>query len=196
MRRRAFLGTAGGVSAVALSGCFEGGMNFEIAELSSPTPVVDEVGSEEDSYTATVENQGRKGLIRVELYYQEDETTPNPEQPSLYGGGAHPDVAFDSAEAFEFDAEQRREVSITAEESTDRNLFRLLGHPASYTGVIDNSGDGGEVEARLEMTDTGGYSIDTPEPKTLELESDSRREVTFEVVLPLEAAYRVVVEEL
>ena len=196
MRRRAFLGTVGGTTAVALSGCLEGGMDFEIAELSSPTPVVEDVGSEEDSYTAMVENQGREGLIRVELYYQEDESSPNPEQPSLYGGGENPDVSFDSAEVFEFDAEQRREVSVTAEGSTDRNLFRLLGHPASYTGVIDNSGDGGEVEARFEMTDAGGYEVDTPEPKTLELESDARREVTFEVVLPLEATYRVVVEEL
>jgi hypothetical protein len=171
-------------------------MDFEIAELSSPTPVVEDVGSEEDSYTAMVENQGREGLIRVELYYQEDENSPNPEQPSLYGGEEHPGVSFDSAKSVEFDAEQRREVSVTAEESTDWNLFRLLGHPASYTGVIDNSGDGGEVEARFEMTDAGGYEVDIPEPKTLELESDARREVTFEVVLPLEATYRVVVEEL
>lgn len=49
MRRRAFLGTVGGTTAVALSGCLEGGMDFEIAELSSPTPVVEDVGSEEDS---------------------------------------------------------------------------------------------------------------------------------------------------
>lgn len=194
MRRRTFLGVVGCTATVGIAGCLDDDPEPEITGLRNPVPIVNTVDNVDDDYLATIRNEGSPGLVRVELFFIQNEDTPQPRESVLYGGDDNPEVTFDSATQESFSGGQTREITMTAVEESNTEWFDIFPHAATYRAVIQNNGSAGEIEVSFRISESRGYDIDIPAPKHREIGSDQQIHVDFDVVLPGQVSYEVVAE--
>lgn len=201
MHRRKLLAGTGTTLATALGGCLSnsntGSPVPEIRSLLEPAPEVvsvDAKGAEE--YTATVDNGGDRGSIRLELYFLREPSTELPPNPAPFASADSPAWAFDGARTVGFDESEQREASIAATDQrpSDWSEFVVRAFPASYGCVVENTGDTGEISVTLRFPDGPVPAVDTPPPTQESVEAGETAAVTFDLLVPVGESYEFVAE--
>lgn len=203
MKRRDFIVGTAAASAVGISGC-AGSTNpeMEFGQFVVPDPRATSLDTNGDEYFATIQNIGDDGSVRIELWYYQDSDVPNPSAASMYtpNPAAMEGRHFDLARTLYFDAEERREISILADDgqpfSTESSEFGIMPWPASHGAVFENTGSAGEIEFRFQYRDTQRTSIEEPTPKLETVGSDTTIEVIFDTVVPPGAEYEIYAEQV
>lgn len=203
MQRREFLAgaTAAGVSSI--TGCIgslgESDPDLEFQHFIVPDPTVASVDSTDDEYSATIQNRGEGGNVRVELWYYRDSEVPNPSAPSIYQEDDHEGRHFDLARSRYFNGDERRDVSITGDgqqfSRAESPEFSMNPWPAAHGASFENTGGSGEVEFRFEYRDTGGYTAEEPSNQIETMGSDETLEIMFSTVIPPGAEYEILADQ-
>lgn len=197
MHRRQALAGTGATIATALAGCLDSGPNPGVPELLEPEPSVVSVRARGGGeFSATVDNTGDAGNIRLELYYLSDNTVDLPSNPAPFVQADSPEWIFDRANTTAFDSGQQREASLTATEQrpADWPDFIIRAFPASYGCLVENSGDAGDITVRLELVEDPIPAVEVPDPRQVSLDGGQSTEVTFDVLLPPRAEYEITAE--
>lgn len=197
MHRRQLLAGAGATLATALAGCLDDGPNPEILELLEPAPDVTAVESNEGGeFSATVENTGDDGDIRLELYFLQDRSVQLPPDPAPFVAADSEEWAFDGARTVSLAAGQGREESIAAtdEDPSDWPEFVLRAFPASYGCLVENTGDSGEIAVSFELVDGPVSGVEVPSPREVAIDSGNSATVTFDLLIPAGERFEMVAE--
>lgn len=184
MRGRRLLAPSRAVSAAtpnpSLLNCFE-------------RSLLDGIDTDGSEYTATITNDGHAGNIRAELFFLADAGTPNPAESEEYGGAEPLGITFAGATEETFDEDETQTLTIAPDDVEQGEEYGIQPFPATFGGIIENEGGSGDVEVFFSVDETDHEFVE-PDPKTVSLESDEVREVAFDVVIPMDAAFEVAVE--
>ncbi|ELY40750.1 hypothetical protein C496_11203 [Natronorubrum tibetense GA33] len=171
----------------AVAGCLSSSSPEPRAvDMYYPEPRVVDVDSEHQSgdrydFTVEIENTGASGDVGTTLVWMDDQND-DPYDAST--------DAETSSERY-FDADERREVTVTEEQPTDQEAYGFRVWAAEIGVEIENEGDDGRVDVRLldgsEVVDDAELRLDADETTTFEFESDYAEAHPEELEIEVEA---------
>lgn len=112
MDRRQLVAAAAGLA--VLPGCVDGGPDPEVEEVDSERDFIDVLGGTAD-FVVVIRNDGEEGDVRVEVVFEDDTGT----------------VIDRVDETVYMEADERRQVTITAEVPEDADTFRATAEAAN-----------------------------------------------------------------